>query len=325
MSMRPRVYDCFTFYDELDLLELRLAELAEVVDRFVLVEAKRTFQGNPKPLVFEQAKGRFAKWSAKIEHVIVDFPTPLPRLSHKSRSKTNKVRAEAWDREFYQRNQIMRGLSDARPDDIVIVSDSDEILRREIIEKIVDEKLYVKSIVCLHMPYYRFFLNCKVAALKHDLLSTNVQAASNATSVSTLQFGWHPSHGQWNGPHLVQRRYLTTPSKLRLARVDAPAVWQKLGMSDIGLRLKNWRVSGMPYRVVIVKDSGWHFSTLGGYEAWVKKVESFSHTEFKDTVEYSDEAAFDAWFKSHEIVDIAELPKDVRESPEIWGKYLYAN
>ena len=75
----PRLFDCFTFYDELDLLELRLAELGDIVARFVLVEAASTFQGQPKPLVFEKEKARFAPWLDKIEHVVIDFPDPIQR------------------------------------------------------------------------------------------------------------------------------------------------------------------------------------------------------------------------------------------------------
>ena len=48
------LYDCFTFFNELDILEIRLNEMAPVVDRFVLVEARKTFQGADKPLYFEE-------------------------------------------------------------------------------------------------------------------------------------------------------------------------------------------------------------------------------------------------------------------------------
>ena len=50
------VYDCFTFFNELDMLEIRLNTLAEVVDKFVLVEMAYTFQRKPKPLYFDENK-----------------------------------------------------------------------------------------------------------------------------------------------------------------------------------------------------------------------------------------------------------------------------
>ena len=72
----PKVYDCFTFFNELDLLEVRLNELDGVVDRFVLCESPYTFRGQPKPLVFQENRARFARFLPKIEHVVVD---DLPR------------------------------------------------------------------------------------------------------------------------------------------------------------------------------------------------------------------------------------------------------
>lgn len=120
--MTPRIFDCFTFFKELDLLDIRLHELAPAVDHFVIVEAARTFSGEPKPLVFAENRGRFAAFDSKIIHVVVDdFP---PARS-------------AWDRESYQRRQIARGLATAAPDDFIIISDVDEIPRRSALETII--------------------------------------------------------------------------------------------------------------------------------------------------------------------------------------------
>ena len=69
---RPTVFDCFMFFNELDLLEIRLIELSELVDRFVLVEATRTHTGFQKPLYFADNKSRFASFLDRIIHVIVD-------------------------------------------------------------------------------------------------------------------------------------------------------------------------------------------------------------------------------------------------------------
>ena len=66
------VYDCFTFFNELDLLEIRLNTLKDVVDKFVIAEATRTHTGRPKELVFEKNRERFASFSDKIEYIIVD-------------------------------------------------------------------------------------------------------------------------------------------------------------------------------------------------------------------------------------------------------------
>jgi beta-1,4-mannosyl-glycoprotein beta-1,4-N-acetylglucosaminyltransferase len=68
MSM---IVDTFMFYNELDILELRLMVLDEYVDKFVLVEAEVNHVGGPKELFFQKNRDRFTKWLDKIEHVIV--------------------------------------------------------------------------------------------------------------------------------------------------------------------------------------------------------------------------------------------------------------
>ena len=108
-----RTFDCFPFFNELDLLALRLAELDSVVDYFVISEAPVTFQGRSKPLHFAEAASRFAAYAHKIRHVIVD---DMPGGD------------DPWKRELHQRNALRRGLSDASPDDYVLISDADEIV-----------------------------------------------------------------------------------------------------------------------------------------------------------------------------------------------------
>jgi hypothetical protein len=116
-----QIYDSFIFYNELDLLEIRLHELAPVVDRFVLVEGSQTFVGNSKPSYFLLNRDRYAAYLPKITHVIVsDWPDT----------------DDAWQREFHQRDALMRGCSDLRDDDIVLFSDVDEIPSREAVAKL---------------------------------------------------------------------------------------------------------------------------------------------------------------------------------------------
>jgi len=117
-----KLFDCFTINDELDLLELRLRTGAPCVDRFVLVEATRTFSGAEKPLHYAESAARFAPWREKIRHVVVDdLPPPRPKR---------------WAAEIHQRNCILRGLDDAAPGDVIVVSDVDEILHPEVLEEL---------------------------------------------------------------------------------------------------------------------------------------------------------------------------------------------
>ena len=112
------IYDCFTFFNELDLLEIRLNVLNDVVDRFVLVEATKTHSGKDKPLYFNDNKERYKAFQHKVIHVIVDDYPPF---------------VTAWTYENHQRNAILRGLTQANPDDAIMISDLDEIPRPDLV------------------------------------------------------------------------------------------------------------------------------------------------------------------------------------------------
>jgi len=145
---QAKIYDCFLFFNELELLEIRFQELYDHVDKFVLVEACETFRGTKKPLFFEQNKHLFQKYSDKIIHVIVDDHFEC---------------FSAWDRETYHRNQIMRGLKNCQPDDIIFISDVDEIMRPEKIESIVKQLATIPAnqfkMILLRQTLYRYFFN----------------------------------------------------------------------------------------------------------------------------------------------------------------------
>lgn len=113
-----RVFDLFPFNGEFAMLELKLAEMSPFIERFVIIEAAETFTGKPKPLYFQERRAGFARYADKIVHVVVDkFPSYL---------------GTAWAREFYQRDRGILGLVGlAAPDDVVIISDVDEIIRPE--------------------------------------------------------------------------------------------------------------------------------------------------------------------------------------------------
>jgi len=112
------IYDCFSFFNELDILEIRLNILNDVVDRFVLVESHLTHQGKSKPLFYAENQTRFAQFRDKIIHIVSENPPPSPQTDDASK---------IWYLENYQRDSIMRGIVECRQDDIVLISDVDEI------------------------------------------------------------------------------------------------------------------------------------------------------------------------------------------------------
>jgi beta-1,4-mannosyl-glycoprotein beta-1,4-N-acetylglucosaminyltransferase len=134
--------DTFMFYNEFDVLELRLECLDRYVDRFVLVEAEVNHVGGPKPLYFNENKERYAKWLNKIEHVIVKADE-APKDEN------------PWAREKYQRECVLRGLTDVPDQAIVMISDVDEIPD---MKKIPFEKL-PHLVTSVHMWMFEYSLD----------------------------------------------------------------------------------------------------------------------------------------------------------------------
>jgi beta-1,4-mannosyl-glycoprotein beta-1,4-N-acetylglucosaminyltransferase len=143
-----KVIDCFTFYNELDMLKFRLKELNDCVDYFVLVECIKTHQYNDKELYFENNKDKFAEYLHKIIHVIVKDNIPTTGIT--------------WDIEKYQRNCIHNGIKqlNLNSDDIIIISDLDEIPDSNIINYL--KKTNFNGIYALEQDFYYYNLNTKL-------------------------------------------------------------------------------------------------------------------------------------------------------------------
>lgn len=142
-----KVYDCFIFHNEFELLRIRLRELAESVDVFVLIEGSLTHTGHPKPFYFEEQKDLFTDYSHKIVHRGVTLPLD---------------NANTWGREILQRTAINYTLAELGPDedDIILSSDIDEIAHARAIE----EYRCRGDICCLEEKTYHYNLNCLMAA-----------------------------------------------------------------------------------------------------------------------------------------------------------------
>ncbi len=152
-------YDCFTFFNELDLLDLRLNYLNEAIDHFVLVEADRTHSGNPKPYYYENNKERFKGFHNKIIHVKLKFNIDGLDFTKHDKLVYNGTDNGYWILEKRQRNGILEGLTNANQKDIIIISDLDEIPSIEAIE-IYKRKHYGDTVVLMQDFHYYYF-NCK--------------------------------------------------------------------------------------------------------------------------------------------------------------------
>ena len=142
-----KIFDCFAFFNELTLLEIRLNELSDVVDYFVIVESEKTHQNEDKELFYFKNKDddRFKKFSDKIIHVVV---------------KSDEFNNDTWHNERKQFDSIIKGLEIASEDDLIILGAADEIPRKETIENLknldLDKIWYIPlefAFVCIRIIF----------------------------------------------------------------------------------------------------------------------------------------------------------------------------
>ena len=215
LNLRPpggprRIFNLMPFNDEIPLLKIHLAEMADWVDVFVIAESEVTFTGGPKPLHFEQHKAEFAEYADKIIHVIVP---EHPEAYH-----------SPWGRDFRQRDLAVTALSGlAAPDDLVLLTDVDEIIDRRALEGFEGDFAGVR------MALYRFFLNYRPAP--------NNQPIRRTGAIATAQ---------------LLTRFGSSYLRFDLAR----------------------RKDGQ-----LLKNAGWHFTSVCDPERLVAKVNSYAHQE----------------------------------------------
>ncbi|MDP1864012.1 MAG: hypothetical protein Q8K52_08915 [Thiobacillus sp.] len=267
VSNAMKIFDCFLFFNELELLELRLNVLDEIVDYFVIVESAITFQGEEKEYLFEKNRGRFAKFEHKIIHYKVekyslDFAN-LPYVADpQSRDDLilnsiyehidacphfDKHKEFWWGNDFYQRECIRRALAVAGPaqDDLILLSDVDEIPNPEVVGKIKEE-IFPTSLVCLQQHEFCYYFN-----YYHN---------SNWVGTCAFLYG---------------------------------------GFSDASLnaiRFSTKRDEG--FSPEIMDNGGWHFTSIGSVEAIQKKIRSWGHRELNtaavlNRVEYNVRHGYD--------------------------------
>jgi hypothetical protein len=187
-----RILDIFAYNGEAVMLQLKLADMAGWVDQFVLVEADETFPGRPKPLHFHDDPAAAAgPYADRIRPVVV--PTPPSYVDF------------TWAREFFQKDCAVLGLDGlGAPGDVVILSDADEFLKREVVAG------FDGDVASCALRTFKFFLNCELAKPQ---LKTAVTRARHAAA-----------HG-WNYLRLGAIRY-------RSARALPDAGWHFTNIGD---------------------------------------------------------------------------------------------
>ena len=122
------IYDCFMYFDEDMLLDLRLNVLNNYVKKFVITEATYTHNGSKKKLNFDI--NNFKKFKDKIDYIVIDKPPPtIINLKDDDtvEDRGEKLILNGMARDYYQRENLNKGLNESQDDDLIMISDLDEI------------------------------------------------------------------------------------------------------------------------------------------------------------------------------------------------------
>ncbi len=147
------VYDLIPFFNEVDILSMRLHILDPYVDRFVIEEATTTFSGQPKELCFEKNKDKFKKFLHKIDYIVVD---------------EDRENLGTHERDYFQKNHLIEGIKDASSEDILIFGDCDEIPNTKVLKQIIDN---FDSSKVYHLAQRNFYVFLNMEEKSGRLLS----------------------------------------------------------------------------------------------------------------------------------------------------------
>lgn len=242
------IYDCFLFNNELEVLEIRLNELSDVVDKFVLVESTVTHTNKAKKLVFSQNKQKFKKFKDKIIHIVVK-DTPDVTLP--------------WIVNDFQFCQMMRGLKNCKPKDLIIFGDMDEIPKKEKIEEYNDGKnnlkIFEQQLCFYYLNNFEYanpsWLGTRMTTFSHfKALQTPWIAKFSKYDVKIQDAGWHFSY--IGDIKRIQAKIETmTHQELNNARFNTPegikkAIVEQKDIFDLGYRFKAVDLSYLPEYVI---------------------------------------------------------------------------
>jgi beta-1,4-mannosyl-glycoprotein beta-1,4-N-acetylglucosaminyltransferase len=215
-----KIIDSFLFFNELDILSIRLNEMYDQVDFFILLESTKTFQLKDKPLIYLENKHLFKDFEKKIIHYIYD-----PEILH----------TEYFLMENNQRKALRTPIdSIIEKDDYILMSDVDEIIKSNVLKQIrnnppVTPKVFVQS-------------------LSYNFINTIVEEPLD--------------HKNWKGSVIIPYIEYVNNNNLQA-----------------------WR--DIKDTLPIIENAGWHFSFMGGKEMIKTKIESYSHTEYNNSL-YTD-------------------------------------
>ena len=238
-----KVIDTFPFNKDFMTLEIRLNELWDTVDKFIIVESKYSHTGEVKPLYLKESIHLFHKYKEKIILIsnIKNFKTKNPRV-----------------REAYQRKLIDFEINKLKlePNDLVIHSDCDEIPKATAIKQIKSN--YKNGNFLLELDGYSYYLNTY----------TGKWARCTVTSYDKFRGVLRARQNIFISQAIHQQRI-----KLPLIRV--PDYWT----TNLGI-LRFFPIIKYNPNLILIKNAGWHFNNLFLVNDLMSKLKFSSHSEF---------------------------------------------
>lgn len=247
-----RIFDCFSFYNEYELLEWRLKILYDVVDYFVISEMNVTHKNVPKPFNFEVNKELFSKYMDKIRYIKVDDTTTV---------KFSKD--DIWPLENYQRDCLTRGLTDCRSDDLIIISDLDEIPDPEAIQRIKKGTAKYNLIYPFNYVDERVGIKPRQHLKKWKYIAEHWKSYLKSKSVLELL-----QTGPIAGEQYMYMYYVNYQKKSNWC-ANILILYKNISHK----RFSQWR---QLRNVIPCVKFGWHFTYMGGIERIRTKLESIA-------------------------------------------------
>ena len=245
------IYDCFQFYNEETVLDIRLNILNSYVDFFVITESTVDHQGNSKKLNFDISK--YKKFKDKIIYVVVDDTKESIKKSHIGQNSLA---------EQHQRNSIIKGLKNSSDNDLVIISDVDEIPDLSKLEYLDKTKRYA------------VFLQKK---FDYKLNLLNV------------------TEGEWFGSKICLRKNLKTPQWLRNLKFKEYPFWRLDKIRDIQM-IKN---GGQHFSYLQTPDD--ILKKISSFSHGERNIEEFKNINRIEKKIDSQENIFDLGFKYKKV------------------------
>ena len=194
-----RIYDCFPFFNETELLNFRINYLKEIVDYFVIVEADTTYSGLPKQQnftcdLFDEATRK------KIRYYYITYTEEA--FVNDTFHMTSGEYKKAFQREEYQRDYLINGLFDAEADDIILITDMDEIPNKHKLNRLLAVLLEKYSVLALEMHHFHGSVLNKTHMTTQPKMATykNIKSRLSCITRSSMvggiikDAGWHFSY-----------------------------------------------------------------------------------------------------------------------------------